>query len=121
MSETTDRRDFLKSTAAVGAAMTLSAASYARVHGANGTINVGFLGVGGRCQAHVDVVNKLVKDKQGVAPVAVCDVWDGLEEEYESGGKKRQYLQGLYPTAKNAGWIQTTSSTSSRTIAACST
>ena len=63
----TDRRDFLKTTAAVGAAMTLTAASYDRVSGANGTIGVGFVGVGGRCQAHLDVVNKLAKDKKGVA------------------------------------------------------
>jgi predicted dehydrogenase len=100
----TPRREFLKTTAAVGAAMALPAATYARVAGANGTINVGFIGVGGRCQAHVDVINKLAKEKQGVAPVAVCDVWDGLETTYKnSEGKDRTYLQGLYPTAKKCG------------------
>ena len=98
-----NRRDFLKTTAAVGAAVTLTAASYDRVYGANGRIGVGFVGVGGRCQAHLDVVNKLAKENKGAAPVAVCDVWDGLEKEYESGGRKRTYLQGLYPSAKKVG------------------
>ena len=98
-----NRRDFLKTTAAVGAAVTLTAASYDRVYGANGRIGVGFVGVGGRCQAHLDVVNKLAKENKGAAPVAVCDVWDGLEKEFESGGKKRTYLQGLYPSAKKVG------------------
>src|SRR5437588_12120769 len=104
MSETTDRRDFLKTTAAVGAALTLPAISYGRIAGANGTINVGFIGVGGRCQAHVDVINKLAKDKQGAGPVAVCDVWDGLETTYKNNkDEDKPYLQGLYPTARKCG------------------
>lgn len=101
---TADRRNFLKTSAAVGAAMTLNANSYGRVVGANGTIQIGFIGVGGRCQAHVDIVNKLAKEKQGVAPVAVCDVWDGLETTFKnSKGEDKPYLQGLYPTAKKCG------------------
>jgi predicted dehydrogenase len=99
-----NRRDFLKTTAAVGAAVTLTAASYDKVLGANGRIGVGFVGVGGRCQAHVDVVNKLAKENKGVAPVAVCDVWDGLEKKYKGAdGRDHTYLQGLYPSAKKCG------------------
>jgi predicted dehydrogenase len=99
-----NRRDFLKTTAAVGAAMTLTAASYDKVYGANGKIGVGFVGVGGRCQAHLDVVNKLAKQNKGVAPVAVCDVWDGLETTFQGAdGKDHKYLQGLYPSAKKVG------------------
>lgn len=90
----THRRDFLKTSAAAGAAITLTAASYDRVYGANGTINVAFLGVGGRCQQHVDAVLTLQKDNKGVRPIAVCDVWDG--DEKLGSGKGR----GLYPTAK---------------------
>ncbi|MBL8798388.1 MAG: Gfo/Idh/MocA family oxidoreductase [Planctomycetia bacterium] len=102
-----NRRDFLK-TSAGAAAVSMSAASYNKVLGANDRIGVAFLGVGGRCQAHIEIIGKLVKEgKGGVAPVAVCDVWDGLEEEYEveRDGKKekRLYLQGLYPSAKKAG------------------
>lgn len=104
MRDASGRRDFLKNTAALGAAMTMTATSYARIPGANGTINVGFIGVGGRCQAHVDIVNKLASEKQGVAPAAVCDVWDGLETTFKnSRGEDRKYLQGLYPTAKKCG------------------
>src|SRR5262249_12047557 len=88
------RRDFLKTSAAAGAALTLTAASYDRVYGANGTINVAFLGVGGRCQQHVDAVLQLQKDNKGVRPIAVCDVWDG--DDKLGSGKGR----GLYPTAK---------------------
>jgi predicted dehydrogenase len=98
-----NRRDFLKTSAAVGAAMSLTASSYAKVRGANDRIGVGFVGVGGRAQAHLDVINKLAKANKGVAPVAVCDVWDGLEKQYETGGKTRTYLQGLYPSAKKVG------------------
>src|SRR2546421_8217395 len=99
-----NRRDFLKTTAAVGAAVTLTAASYDKVYGANGRIGVGFVGVGGRCQAHLDVVNKLAKQNKGVAPIAVCDVWDGLEKAYKGAdGKSHTYLQGLYPSAKKVG------------------
>src|SRR5262245_6502607 len=106
------RRDFLKSSAAVAAAgtaaLSLTAASYARVHKANERIGVAFVGVGGRCQAHLNIVNKFAKEGKDVAPVAVCDVWDGHEAEYEvttAAGKreKRKYSQGLYPSAKTVG------------------
>src|SRR5262249_42392365 len=96
-----DRRDFLKAGAA---AVALTAASYERVYGANERIGVGFVGVGGRCQAHLDVINKRVKDKKDVAAVAVCDVWDGLKATYKGkDGKERTYLQGLYPSAEKVG------------------
>jgi predicted dehydrogenase len=102
-----NRRDFLKTSAAGATALSLTAASAARVYGANERIGIAFVGVGGRCQAHLDVINKMAKDKKGVAPVAVCDVWDGYEGDYEvevNGKKeKRHYLQGLYPSAKKVG------------------
>jgi len=99
-----DRRDFLKAGAA---AVALSAAGYSRVYGANERIGVGFVGVGGRCQAHLDIIKKRAEDKGDVAAVAVCDVWDGLEATYTvlRDGKQveRPYLQGLYPSAKKVG------------------
>jgi predicted dehydrogenase len=101
------RRDFLKTTAAAGAALTLTAASARRVYGANERIGVAFIGTGGRCQAHLNVINKLHKEKNTVAPVAVCDLWDGHyeENEVERNGKKVKqiYSQGLYPSAKKVG------------------
>src|SRR5215468_4295823 len=91
-----DRRDFLKATAAGAAALSLTAASAKRVYGANERIGVAFLGVGGRCQAHLDIINKLKADGKGVEPVAVCDVWDGNDDAYKGG-------RGLYPSAKKVG------------------
>src|SRR5262249_10230021 len=92
-----NRRDFLKTTAAGAAALSLSAAAYAKVVGANERINVAFLGVGGRCQAHLDIINKMKKDGKAVEPYAVCDVWDGNKEVQKNGGR------GLYPSAEKCG------------------
>ena len=89
-----NRRDFLKTTVATGAALSLTAASFNRVYGANERIGIGFLGVGGRCQQHIDVILEMQKKGVKVAPVAVCDVWDG---DPELGKKKGR---GLYPSAK---------------------
>src|SRR5438105_12443836 len=91
------RRDFLKTSAAGAAALSLTAASASRVYGANESLRIGFLGTGGRCQAHIDIVNKLQKEEKGVRPVAVCDVWDGNEEVQKGGGR------GLYPSARKCG------------------
>ena len=100
-----DRRKFFQATA--GAAATLAASSYANVVGSNARVQIGFLGCGGRAQAHINLLVKLALDNRGVSPVAVCDVWDGLEEEYEHsfGGTstRRQFSQGLYPSAKKCG------------------
>jgi predicted dehydrogenase len=99
-----DRRSFIQTTAAAGAALTLSAASYGKVVGANGKINIAFLGVGGRCQAHIDHIVKLQKENKDVAAVGVCDVWDGLETTFKNAkGEEKKYLQGLYPSAKKCG------------------
>ncbi len=92
-----DRRDFLKATAVAGAALSLPAVSYSRVLGANGKINVAFLGVGGRCQQHVDTILAMKKENKGVEPVAVCDVWDGDQTKGKGKG------QGLFPTALRCG------------------
>ena len=94
-----DRRNFLR-TAAAG--LTLTAQSYASVSGSNARIGVGFLGCGGRAQAHLHAIQSL-----DLSPVAVCDVWDGCDDEYTQsfGGNttKRKYKQGLHPTAIAAG------------------
>jgi predicted dehydrogenase len=100
MSKRLDRRKFLGS----AAALSLSAASYANIPGGNDRIRIAFLGCGGRAQAHIDTINRLAAEGQAVAPVAVCDVWDGLEDEYDVdfGGRttRRRYAQGLYPSAR---------------------
>ncbi|MCI0456844.1 MAG: Gfo/Idh/MocA family oxidoreductase [Gemmataceae bacterium] len=93
-----NRRDFLQGTAAAAATLTLSASSYARVQGANERIGIAFLGVGGRCQQHIDVINSFVRqNRNNVAPVGVCDVWDGDERLGRGTGR------GLYPSARKCG------------------
>jgi predicted dehydrogenase len=91
------RRSFLAAGAAAGAAISLPAKNYAAIAGANDRLGVGFLGVGGRCQQHIDVILEMQGKKLPVAPVAVCDVWDG---DQELGNKKGR---GLYPSAKRCG------------------
>jgi predicted dehydrogenase len=94
-----DRRGFLR-TAGV---LSLSAAGYAATPGANDRLRVGLVGCGGRGQAHL---HRLLA-RPDVAVVGVCDVWDGLEDEYEvvvnGRAVRRRYRQGLYPAATQAG------------------
>ncbi|MFM7149151.1 MAG: twin-arginine translocation signal domain-containing protein, partial [Gemmataceae bacterium] len=97
MSDKVHRRDFLKSSGAAGSALALTAASASRVYGANERIGVAFLGVGGRCQQHIDVILEMKKNGLKVDPVAVNDVWDG---DFELG---RGQGRGLYPSAKRCG------------------
>ena len=98
-----NRRDFLSTTATSSAAaltvgaLTLDAAAYAKVKGSNDRIGVAFLGTGGRCQAHIAVINKLAKENKDVEPVAVCDVWNGNKEVQKDGGR------GLHPSAEKCG------------------
>jgi len=92
-----DRRDFLKTSAVAGTALSLSAASASRVYGANERVGVAFIGVGGRCQQHIDVILEMQGKKLPVNPVGVCDVWDG--DSTLGSGKGR----GLYPSAKRCG------------------
>jgi predicted dehydrogenase len=91
------RRGFMKASAVAGAAVSLPAASYAKVLNANENLRVAFVGVGGRCQQHIDVILKMVSEKKGVTPVGACDVWDG------DPAKGRGKGQGLYPSAKRCG------------------
>ena len=107
-----NRRNFLKTTAAGASALTLSASSYAKTVGANGKLRLGFLGVGGRCQQHLNVILQMVKEGKAVVPVAVCDVWDGQVKEKVIQGR------GLYRLPSAAASRKTTRNTSSRIIAA---
>ena len=84
------RRDFIRQVsagamAAAGAGSTVSgegvtrqasAASKGRVIGANDRINVGFIGCGGRMNAHIRRVMERNKERGDVQAVAVNDIWD---------------------------------------------
>ena len=71
------RREFL---GAAGLAAGLAAAGRAfptfeeGAKGANERLGVGFIGTGGRCGSHIDIVNGL-KQQNLTQPVAVCDVY----------------------------------------------
>jgi predicted dehydrogenase len=101
---TPSRRGFL-GTAATGA-VALTAASYSRVYGAMESVGVAFLGVGGRCQQHIDVILEMQGKGLKVRPVAVNDVWDG------EGALGRGKGRGLYPSAKRCGLPEKINNTS---------
>ncbi|MER3415339.1 MAG: gfo/Idh/MocA family oxidoreductase [Gemmataceae bacterium] len=89
-----NRREFIKKASVTSASVaTLTAATYARVSGANERIGVAFLGTGGRCQAHIDIVNRFKREGKGIEPVGVCDVWDG----------NNVVKRGLYYSAERCG------------------
>ena len=94
------RRDFLKATTVSAAAASVLrpalgiAADGAK--GANERIGVGFIGTGGRCQAHIDIVMAL-KAQGRCEPVAVCDVYAPRVEAAarRTGGKIYRNFQDL--------------------------
>lgn len=86
-----NRRGFLGTAAVGAAAISLPAASYGRVVGANEKIGVAFLGTGGRCmESHVKIINKMIEEGKPVRAAGVNDVWDGNKE----------VGRGLYPAAE---------------------
>ena len=74
---TSSRRSFLKKTVAATAAATAVPTFQIMAEtakGANDRIGVGFVGTGGRSNAHQTIVNNF--KKEGIAqPVAVCDIY----------------------------------------------
>ena len=113
---TVNRRKFLKASAAGATALALAAKTYGEIKGANDAIRVGFLGVGGRCQQHIDVILQMQRRGQGVEPVAVCDVWDGdAGAGQQEGPRPLPHGQALRHRRRR------TRSTSPRTTATSST
>jgi predicted dehydrogenase len=96
-SRASTRRDFLKVTAAAAAAVGAFQPRFTiadeGAKGANERIGVGFIGVGGRCKAHIQIVNTL--KAQGVCePVAVCDVYrPRLEAASKMTGGAKMYME----------------------------
>src|SRR5262249_3790313 len=102
--QSVNRRAFLATSAAAGAAFTLPATSYAKVVGANEKVRIGFLGTGGRCQQHIDAIVDMRDEGKPVEPFGVCDVWDGDETlGKRTNDKKNRTGRGLYPSAKTCG------------------
>ncbi len=102
--KTVNRRSFLAASAVAGSAIALPAKSYAAIEGANDKIKIAFLGTGGRCQQHIDVIVDMRDEGKPVVPYAVCDVWDGDEKlGKRTNDKKGRSGRGLYPSAKTCG------------------
>jgi predicted dehydrogenase len=84
----TTRRDFIRQVSAAAVAGTVAAGARAgavrqapmpakrRVLGANDRINVGFVGCGGRMNAHIRRVMERNKERGDVQAAAVNDIWD---------------------------------------------
>ncbi len=94
----TTRREFVRNTLAVGAAAAGSVMAAPMIlgqeaKGANDRIGVGFIGTGGRCGSHMQIVNQF--KEQGIAePVAVCDVYrPRLEAASQATGGAKMYME----------------------------
>jgi predicted dehydrogenase len=77
------RRDFVKTSiaGAAGIAISSSAASYARILGANDRVRVAFVGPGDRARdALIPSFMKLAKE-MNFEPVAVCDIWNKRRDD----------------------------------------
>ena len=89
-----NRREFLEASTAGSAALTMTAASAARVIGANDRIGIAFLGAGGRCNyAHVYNILKMKGEKKGRR--AGCRL--------RCLGRQQRSGRGLYYTAERLG------------------
>jgi predicted dehydrogenase len=90
------RRSFLKQGAlAAGAASAFTAPFImaADAKGANDRMGVGFIGTGGRAQAHLGIINEF-KQKGVAQPVAVCDVYrPRLEAASRTTGGAKMYME----------------------------
>src|SRR6266566_6865543 len=75
------RREFVKTAAAGIAAVSIPAASYARILGANDRVRVGIVGFSDRFrQAHLPAYGKLGKELN-FEIVAVSDIWNRRRDE----------------------------------------
>ena len=70
----------LATTVAGAAASTFTAASYAKIVGANDRIRVGFIGVGGMGSGHLRAIKGL-KESNNLEPVVVADCWKTRAED----------------------------------------
>ncbi|MGH9845840.1 MAG: Gfo/Idh/MocA family protein [Blastocatellia bacterium] len=79
---TNSRRNFIKLTAgAVGGAVSLNAASYARIPGANDRIGIGIVGFSERAQDALIPALLKITGEQNCEIVAVSDIWKLRREE----------------------------------------
>lgn len=100
MSEIT-RRGFVQTTASTTVlAAAASAHAAGNVAGANDTIRVGYIGVGGRCQSHVQRILDMTEEGQKVQAVAVCDVFNRHRDETAEKIDKTNAAKGIKTKCK---------------------
>ena len=86
------RREFLRTTAVAGAAVALHARP-ARAQSANDRIGIGFIGVGGRGNAHLQLFHWLkTQGHENVEIVAVCDVYRPRLNAAAEGYQAKPYM-----------------------------
>ncbi len=88
----TNRREFVRTSVAASVvaagAMAAPTVIAETAKGANDRLGIGFIGTGGRCNAHLGIVNNF-KEQGLAAPVAVCDVYrPRLERASKKTGAK---------------------------------
>ncbi|MCA9412076.1 MAG: Gfo/Idh/MocA family oxidoreductase, partial [Candidatus Omnitrophica bacterium] len=88
LKRSSSRREFLQTTGAAAAALSIPASSWARVAGANDRLRIGLVGCGNRgIEAHMSQVHDHSKD-QNAEVVAVCDPWRVHREEAVAKAKE---------------------------------
>lgn len=85
-----NRRQFMRTTAALSATAVLSASRQAR--SATGKLGVGVIGCGGRAGSHLHSWNKLAHTDETVEIVAVCDVYRPRMERRAEEFKAKGYM-----------------------------
>ena len=85
------RRTFLKTASVTAGLFAMPQLIAEEANGANDRIGIGFIGTGGRCGAHIGIINQFTQ--QGITqPIAVCDVYrPRLEAASQATGGTKMY------------------------------
>ena len=84
-----------KTSTASAALLASSSAAVAQGTDANSKLRIGFIGVGGRCQAHVDNALRIAESDGSVELAAVCDVYNANKNRTAA---KIEWKTGKRPT-----------------------
>ena len=94
-SKNVSRRRFIQGSTAGAALLATSASAMAKSASPNERIRIGFIGVGGRSQAHIDSAAHLYNSNGSVEIVSLCDVFDRYRVRTAA---KVEWLTGQRPT-----------------------
>jgi predicted dehydrogenase len=85
------RRQFIQRASTATAALTVSGVSIKQARGANERIGVGFIGCGGRSNAHLKAVHYLKSQGENVDIVAACDSYRPRMQRVAEGYQAKGY------------------------------